>query len=540
MSQVSPDGQYVVTSIGPPGTGNEHGKENPDFAPGLSDRLFSTTYQDVRFNQVFFPTRGILVWYDRKEGKLRPLPGADDPRFVHTSAFWSPDGKYLIYSQAVAIDPYPPGAEKPEFANDPREPQIQYDLYKIPFNGGRGGKAEPVAGASRNGMSNNFPKVSPDGRWIVFVQNHNGLLMRPDSKLYIVPFEGGTARLMKCNTSLMNSWHTFSPNGRWIAFSSKARTPYTRLMLTHIDANGNDTPAIIVDDTTAANRAVNIPEFVNVPAGGIENIDPQAMEFYRFFNQAFDFVTNNQIPEAVEALRKAVEQDPEDALAHYALATALSGIHREADAVEEFRKSCALDPRHAPCFSHLATSLALTGNLDEAVVNWKKSLALNPADAGAESDLGTALFETGHAQEGEEHLRKAISMSPNFPDAHNRLGWELAKVGRLDDSVEELQKAIALRPESVEFRANLGYVLGLRGDSAGSIAAFEKCVELSESKDWRLLSALADAYYKAGRAADAIRSAQQALDLVLQQHDEQVEKKLRGDIERYGAKAGTP
>ena len=29
-------------------------------------------------------------------------------------------------------------------------------------------------------MSNSFPKVSPDGRWIVFVQARNGLLMRPD------------------------------------------------------------------------------------------------------------------------------------------------------------------------------------------------------------------------------------------------------------------------------------------------------------------------------------------------------------------------
>ena len=60
----------------------------------------------------------------------------------------------------------------------------------MPFNGGLGGKAEPIAGASNNGMSNNFPKVSPDGKWIVFVKNRNGQLMRPDSELYIVPAQG--------------------------------------------------------------------------------------------------------------------------------------------------------------------------------------------------------------------------------------------------------------------------------------------------------------------------------------------------------------
>src|ERR1039457_3656587 len=37
---------------------------------------------------------------------------------------------------------------------------------------------------------------------------------------------GGRARRMRCNTSRMNSWHSFSPNGRWLVFSSKSRSPY--------------------------------------------------------------------------------------------------------------------------------------------------------------------------------------------------------------------------------------------------------------------------------------------------------------------------
>ena len=44
---------------------------------------------------------------------------------------------------------------------------MHYDLYRVPFNDGKGGPAERVVGASENGMSNNFPKVSPDGKSIV-------------------------------------------------------------------------------------------------------------------------------------------------------------------------------------------------------------------------------------------------------------------------------------------------------------------------------------------------------------------------------------
>ena len=110
MSQVSPDGRYVVTSVGPPNEGNTNQDEEPGFAPGVINRLFSVNYRDVHFIQVFYPTRGLLAWYDRQEEKMRSLPGADDPKYVQTSAFWSPDGKYLIYSRALAQDPYPQGA----------------------------------------------------------------------------------------------------------------------------------------------------------------------------------------------------------------------------------------------------------------------------------------------------------------------------------------------------------------------------------------------------------------------------------------------
>jgi Tol biopolymer transport system component len=236
------------------------------------DSYYVTNFLDYRFLQVFYPTRGILAWYDRTTGLRTPLPGADDSKYVQTDGVWSPDGKYIVFARAEARDPRPPGQVRALHALDENETQIQYDLYRIPFNNGKGGVAEPIVGASGNGMSNNFPKISPDGRWLVFVQCKNGQLMRPDSQLYIIPAQGGVARRLRANTRLMNSWHSFSPNGRWLVFSSKARSPYTQMYLTHIDENGNDSPAILIDNATAANRAVNIPEFVNIPGDGIEDI----------------------------------------------------------------------------------------------------------------------------------------------------------------------------------------------------------------------------------------------------------------------------
>jgi hypothetical protein len=172
-----------------------------------------------------------------------------------------------------------------------------------------------IEGASHNGMSNSFPKVSPDGRWIVFVQSRNAQLMRLDSQLYIVPAAGGAARRMRCNTPLMNSWHSFSPNGRWLVFSSKSRSPYTQMFLTHIDKDGNDSPAILIDNATAANRAVNIPEFVNIPPDSPMKIDVPAAESYRLLDLGSDLAAKGQIDAAIADWRKVLELDPSNAKA---------------------------------------------------------------------------------------------------------------------------------------------------------------------------------------------------------------------------------
>ncbi len=340
MSQVSPEGNYVVTTIDStqvPGTSRPPGSGAG--APDPTSNYYVANFADYRFLQVFFPTRGILAWYSPQTGILQPLPGADDPEYVQMGGVWSPDGKYLVFARAQAGEPYPEGVPPAKFANDPNERQIRYDLLRVPFNDGRGGVPVPIAGASMNGMSNSFPKVSPDGRWIVFVKCRNGLLMRPDSQLYIVPATGGQARRMRCNTPQMNSWHSFSPNGRWLVFSSKSRSPYTQMYLTHIDQEGNDSPAILIDNATAANRAVNIPEFVNVPPGGFEKIGGPVLEYYRLVDRAVYYRKQGRYEEAIAEWRKVLEISPDDALAHNGLGTLLLMTGRPQEAAPHLKRA---------------------------------------------------------------------------------------------------------------------------------------------------------------------------------------------------------
>lgn len=502
MSQVSPEGRYVVTSINDPGR-EQTAYGRSKLPADLRQAYYVANFKDYRFLQVFYPTRGILAWYSKETGKLQPLPGADDPRFVHTNAVWTPDGESLVFARGEATDAYPEGRKIAERSNDPNETPMRYDLYRIPFRGGRGGEAVPIKGASGNGMSNSFPKVSPDGRFVVFVQAKNGQLMRPDGKLYIVPIEGGEARLMRCNTPLMNSWHSFSPNGRWMVFSSKSRSPYTQMFLTHIDEHGNDTPAILVENNTAANRAVNIPEFVNIPPDGLQRIDAPVTEYFKLIDDASEAMNRGDHATAIPLLKKALAQEPSDPMVHNSYGTALAVNGRHDEAIAEYRRAIALSPDYPDAYNNLASALAQQGRPDQAIA----------------------------------HFRKAIALKPDFGEAQAALGSVLAGTGRAAEAVPHLQRAAQLNPEYPGVLANLALALSLSDRSAEAIPVAQKAVALTGGQDPRVLELLGRVYAQSGRLSDAIETTRQALDVASRAGDEPLVRSLQSTLSSYRAAA---
>jgi tetratricopeptide (TPR) repeat protein len=562
MSSVSPNGQFVVSTV--------------------NEDVYVNTFKDYRFLQVFYPTRGILVWYSRATGQIQALPGADDPNYVQSNAVWSPDGKYLVFSRAEAVDAYPQGRELAKFANDPNEVQIQYDLYRIPFNGGKGGRAEPIPGASRNGMSNTFPKISPDGRWIVFVECRNGQLMRPDSQLYILPAEGGQARRMDANTSLMNSWHSFSPNGRWLVFSSKSRSPYTQMFLTHLDEEGRDSPAIPIENSTAANRAVNIPEFVNIPPDGLMKIDAPAAAFYELYDTALQLGEKGQNEAAIAVWKKALEQvSPDDtsalaAKAHSSFGVALAKAGRLDEAIPQFRKAIEIRPANVQAHNNLGVALVQAGKLDEGIVQLREVLLNAPDNAEARNNLGDALLRKGSLDEAIAQFRKVLEVNPASAGVQFNLGRALARKGMLDEAIEHLQKAAGADPGFAPAQYVLGDTFYMRGNipealahwrkglqlepddlpalnqtawvlatcpqasvrnGAEAVGLAERALQLSGGREPAVLDTLAAAYAEVGRFPEAAETARRAQALATQQNKGPMAERLAARIALYEARA---
>ena len=500
LSRISPDGSYALTTV--------------------NESLYVQNFTNHKFLQVFYPTRGILAWYSKATGEMKALPGADDTEYVHCSPVWFPDGKDIVFARAKAFDPYPEGQPKATYAGDPNEPRIQFDLYRLPFNGGRGGTPVPIEGASNNGMSNTFPKVSPDGKWIVITRCENGLLMRPDGRLWILPAEGGAAREMNCNTSLMNSWHSFSPNSRWMVFSSKSNTPYTQMFLTHIDEDGNDTPPILIPNSTAANRAVNIPEFVNRPYSAFNAIEVPAVEHHVLVQDGLKHIGKGDLEAAVKSFTRAIELESEEHLAHHNLGLVLYRLGKRDQALRELAKAASLKPDDPDIRNNHGYVLYQLGRWDEAIAEYRAAIEQAPDHIDAHANLGNALRERGRPAAAIEEYRRVLELKPDERKIARSLSDLLQKLGRRAEAVPVLETLLKSTPDDQMLRLTLAWLLatlsedGVRNGERAVLLA--ERVRTAQGETAGNMDVLAAAYAEAGRFRDAVKTVLRAKELQAQ------------------------
>ena len=164
----------------------------------------------------------------------------------------------------------------------------------------------------------------------------------------------------------------------------------------------------------------------DVPTQSIE-----AWESYQLGKQRMARRSSESLAEAEQFFRKAIELDPQFALAHVGLADVLalqvlySGAPRVA-ALTEADKS-------------VAEALRLQPDLSEA---W--------ASAGT-----NAFFRRAYDGAGTK-FRRAIEINPNNSTARHRYSVVLRDTGRHDESLEQIERAIALDPMSPILRVLLG------------------------------------------------------------------------------------
>ncbi len=127
-------------------------------------------------------------------------------------------------------------------------------------------------------------------------------------------------------------------------------------------------------------------------------------------------------PRALAAARKAVELDESSAEAHNSLAFVTFYWNWDVDGAErEFRRALELNPNYAVAHHWYATFLMTIGRLPEAVEHIDHAQRLDPGSTAILADKALILFHQGHIDEATTLLKQLEAAQPAFFSSHQYL-----------------------------------------------------------------------------------------------------------------------
>lgn len=204
-----------------------------------------------------------LIVYDIDHGRVLTDERFTDSLNLEIFPTFSPDGKWLYFSTAHPV-------------RMPMETDsLHYSIIRVPFSEADGslGGVDTVYSAYRHGGTALMPRISPDGRYMLFSRASCGAfnLYHNESDLQMMDLHTGKmidTRVI--NSPRMESYHAWSSSGHWILYASKRYDGrYTRLMMAYWDGHQFHKPFLLPQqnpwDNVTLLMAYNIPEFIKRP-----------------------------------------------------------------------------------------------------------------------------------------------------------------------------------------------------------------------------------------------------------------------------------
>jgi len=164
---------------------------------------------------------------------------------------------------------------------------------------------------------------------------------------------------------------------------------------------------------------------------------------------AFSALEQKRLTEAEELAKKAIENDPGQENAYYALARIYYLKGDKILAEQYARKAIELYPDMALAQALLGLILAEAGKAEQAIPHLEKVVELNPSNAPGWLNLGLAYFQKGELDKAKEAMKKAIGLKSGYALAHYYLALIEYQANNYNQAENELELCLELDPEMV-------------------------------------------------------------------------------------------
>ncbi|HXG69189.1 MAG TPA: tetratricopeptide repeat protein, partial [Gemmatimonadaceae bacterium] len=192
------------------------------------------------------------------------------------------------------------------------------------------------------------------------------------------------------------------------------------------------------------------------------------------------------------ASSKALELEPDLAEAHVARGIAVSLTKKFDEAEKEFETAMRLDPKLYEAAYFYARGLKSQGRNAEAAKMFERASMLRPEDFLAPHFLAAVLDDMGLKAEAEAALKRSfklveerLEMNPDDARATNLGAVMLVKAGDRDRALDYIRRSLAIDPEDSGILYNTACAYSLLGMSEEALASLETAVDKGFGhKEW--------------------------------------------------------
>jgi len=182
----------------------------------------------------------------------------------------------------------------------------------------------------------------------------------------------------------------------------------------------------------------------------VDDATTASLEALRDYGQALRVRATKGDEAAIPFLERAIERDPDFALAHAKLSVVLGNRGQAEDAATHAERAYQLRDRvseYERLYIEWNYASRVTQDRDEALKALEMIIASYPQDFGARNNLGVYYVQQGDTEKAIEQYLEASRLAPNEPLPLSNVSPMLLRSGRVEEGIDAAERALALRPD---------------------------------------------------------------------------------------------
>ncbi len=206
------------------------------------------------------------------------------------------------------------------------------------------------------------------------------------------------------------------------------------------------------------------------------------------------------VPPQADPLRGEVTMLNLGSVTHIRRGADLEQAGRIAEAIEEQLAALRVDPQSVQAHTNLISLYGRLGRYHEATQHYEAALALDPSQAGIHYNYGVLLLRQQDDVKAADAFRETLRLNPHYVEAHTNLGAIYGNRGHITEALQQFNAALADRPTDHVAHFQIGRMLAADERYDEAIEHLKQTLVPEDASTPRYLYALGATYARAGRS----------------------------------------